>query len=160
MVDEAASPSSRAKSKSIVESPFTFAKFPGNFAFPSEFRDLAEKSTLQAKENYDKLKNATEEVTGGFKDAYETASKGTRDYGVRLIEAGRTNLNAAFDYATEFLSAKSPSDVIELSTAQLRKQLETLSEQSKELATLAQKVATETAEPIREGINKAFRQAA
>jgi hypothetical protein len=34
--------------------------------------------------------------TGGFKDAYETATKGTRDYGVRLIEAGRTNLNAAF----------------------------------------------------------------
>jgi len=159
MVDEAASPSARAKSKSIGESPFTFPKFLGKFAFPSEFRDLAEKSTLQAKENYDKLKNATEELSGGFKDAYETATKGTRDYGVRLIEAGRTNLNAAFDYATELLSA-SPSEAIELSTAQLRKQFETLSEQSKELATLAQKIATETAEPIREGVNKAFRQAA
>jgi len=99
-------------------------------------------------------------VTGGFKDAHETATKGTRDYGVRLVEAGRTNLNAAFDYATELLSAKSPSEAIELSTAQLRKQFETLSEQSKELATLAQKIATETAEPIREGVNKAFRQAA
>jgi phasin len=156
MVDEAASPSSRAKSKSIGESPFTFTKFMGKFAFPSEFRDLAEKSTLQAKENYDKLKNATEELSGGFKDAYEAATRGTRDYGVRLIEAGRTNVNAA----TELLSAKSPSEVIELSTAQLRKQLETLSEQSKELAALAQKIATESAEPIREGVNKAFRQAA
>jgi len=68
MVDEAASPSSRAKSKSIGESPFTLPKFLGKFDFPSEFRDLAEKNTLQAKENYDKLKNATEEVTGGFKD--------------------------------------------------------------------------------------------
>ena len=38
---------------------------------PSEFRDLAEKSTLQAKENYDKLKNAPEEVICGFKDAYD-----------------------------------------------------------------------------------------
>ena len=160
MVDEAASPSARAKSKSIGESPFTFPKFLGKFAFPSEFRDLAEKSTLQAKENYDKLKNATEELSGGFKDAYETATKGTCDYGVRLIEARRTNLNAAFDYATELLSAKSPSEAIEPSTAQLRKQFETLSEQSKELATLAQKIATETAEPIREGVNKAFRQAA
>jgi hypothetical protein len=77
------------------------------------------KERAPGKENYDKLKNATEEVTGGFKDAYETATKGTRDYGVRLIEAGRTNLNAAFDYATELLSAKSPSDAIKLSTAQL-----------------------------------------
>ena len=56
--------------------------------------------------------------------------------------------------------AVATSEAIELSTAQLRKQLETLSEQSKELATLAQKIATETAEPIREGVNKAFRQAA
>jgi hypothetical protein len=49
MVHEAASPSSRAKSKSIGESPFTFPKFLGKFAFPSEFRDLAEKNALQAK---------------------------------------------------------------------------------------------------------------
>jgi phasin len=161
MVDEAtAAPSSRAKSKSISESPFIFPKFLGKLDFPSEFRDLAEKSTLQAKENYDKLKSATEEVTGGFKDAYEAATKGTRDYGVRLIQAGRTNVNAAFDYAAELLSAKSPSEAIELSLAQLRKQFETLAEQSKELASLAQKIATETTEPIREGVNKAFKQAA
>jgi hypothetical protein len=37
MVHEAASPSSRAKSKSIGESPFTFPKFLGKFAFPSDF---------------------------------------------------------------------------------------------------------------------------
>ena len=160
MVDEAGSLSSRARSNSIGESPFMIPKFLGKFAFPFELHNLAEKSTLQAKENYDKLKIATEEVTGGFKDAYETASKGTRDYGILLIEAGRTNINAAFDYATELLSAKSPSEAIELSTTQLRKQFETLSEQSNELAALAQKIATETAEPIREGVNKAFRQAA
>jgi phasin len=95
-----------------------------------------------------------------LKDAYEAATRGTRDYSVRLIEAGRTNVNAAFDYAAELLSAKSPTEVIELSTAQLRKQFEALAEQSKELASLAQKVATETTEPIREGVNKAFKQAA
>jgi phasin len=106
------------------------------------------------------LKNATEEVAGGFKDAYEAATKGTRDYGVRLIQASRTNVNSAFDYAAELLSAKSPSEAIELSTAQLRKQFETLAEQSKELAALAQKIATETTQPIREGVNKAFKQAA
>ena len=90
MVDEAAAtPSSRAKS--IDELPFVFPKFLGRFDFPSEFRELAEKNRLQAKENYDKIKNATEEMTGGFKDACETAAEGTREYGVRLIEAGRTN---------------------------------------------------------------------
>jgi hypothetical protein len=38
-------------------------------------------------------------VTGGFKDAYETATKGTRDYGVRLIEAGRCVVFLAADDA-------------------------------------------------------------
>ena len=99
-------------------------------------------------------------MTGGFKDAYEAATKGTRDYGVRLIQAGRTNVNSAFDYAAELLSAKSPSEVIELSTAQLRKQFETMAEQSKELVSMAQKIATDTAAPIREGVNKAFKRAA
>ena len=50
MVDEAASPSSRAKLKSIGETPFTFPKILGKLAFPSEFHDLAEKNALQAKE--------------------------------------------------------------------------------------------------------------
>jgi hypothetical protein len=35
----------------------------------------------------------------------------------------RTNLNGAFDYAAELLSTRSPSEDIELSTVQLRKQL-------------------------------------
>ncbi|MEA2935571.1 MAG: hypothetical protein QOD74_2217, partial [Variibacter sp.] len=40
--------------------------------------------------------------------------------------------------------------------AHARKQFETLSAQSKELASLAQKVSTETAEPIKAGFSKAF----
>ena len=36
---------------------------------------------------------------------------------------------------------------------------ETLSAQSKELATLAQKVATEAAEPLKEGMTKAVKKA-
>ena len=160
MVDDTVSPASRAKSKSVSELPFTFPKFLGKFAFPTEFGDLAEKSSLQAKENYEQLRYATEDLTGGFKGAYESAAKGTLDYGVRLIETGRTNLNAAFEYATDLLSAKSPAEVIELSTERLHKQLETLSEQSSELASLAQKIATESAGPLRESFSKAFTRAA
>ena len=106
MVDEAtAAPSSRAKSKSISESPFVFPKFLGKLNFPSEFRDLAEKSTLQAKENYDKLKSATEEVTGGFKDAYEAATKGTRDYGVRAARPSPgSELNVFQNFSDKILA--------------------------------------------------------
>jgi hypothetical protein len=45
---------------------------------------------------------------------------------------------------------------VELSSAHARKQFETLTAQSKELSALAQKVATETAEPMKAGMTKAF----
>jgi hypothetical protein len=58
------------------------------------------------------------------------------------------------------MNAKSFSDFVELSTAHARKQFEVLTTQSKELAALAQKVATDTAEPVKESVNKAFKKVA
>jgi hypothetical protein len=55
---------------------------------------------------------------------------------------------------------KSPSDFLELSTEHSRKQFETLTEQTKELAALAQKVMLSTAEPLKTGVTKAFSQSA
>jgi phasin len=124
---------------------------------PAAFRDIAEKSVSQAKENYEKMKAAAEEATDVLEDTYATASKGASDYGLKVIEAARTNANATFDFVTELLSAKSFSEAVELSTTHARKQFETVSEQTKELAALAQKVATETTEPMKEGVNKAFK---
>jgi phasin len=170
VVDEnVQTPSVRAKSKPIVgsgTSPFEFPKFPTpnfelpKFEIPAEFREFAEKSASQAKETCEKMKNAHEEMSDRFKEAYARATKGAADYGVGLIEAAHANTNATFDYAIKLFSAKSLSDAIELSTAHLRQQFETLTEQSKSLSALAQKVANETAEPIKEGLTKAFKQAA
>jgi phasin len=120
---------------------------------------LAEKSASQAKETCEKMKNATEEMTDGFKHSYTTAVKGAADYGVRLIEAARTNTNTALDYAIDVLAAKSLSEVVELSTAHLRKQFGALTEQSNELTAIAQKVANETAEPMKDGMTRAFKKA-
>jgi phasin len=136
-----------------------FPTFPGVEA-PAAFRDMAEKSLSQAKDNYEKMKSAAEEATGVLEDTYASASKGAADYGLKVIELARTNTNAAFDFAVELLGAKTLSEVIEKSTSHARKQFEAFSEQGKELATLAQKVATEAVEPIKEGMTKAAKQAA
>src|SRR5262249_16881170 len=84
--------------------------FPGAEA-PAAFRDLAERSLSQAKDNYEKMKSAAEEATGLLEETYATATKGASDYGLKLIEVARANTNATFDYATELLGAKSPSEV-------------------------------------------------
>jgi phasin len=160
-VDEALqTPSPRAKSKPISGSGtplFDFPKFVipnfelSKFEIPFEFRGLAEKSASQAKETCEKMKNTNEEMTDRLRDAYATAVKGAADYGVRLIKAARTNTDTAFDYAIDVLAAKSLSEVVELSSAHLRKQFDALTEQSKELTAIAQKVANGTAEPVKDG---------
>src|SRR6202023_124443 len=82
---------------------------------PAAFREIAEKGVAQAKDAYEKVKAATEEATDLIEDTYTTAAKGAADYNLKVIEAARTNTNAAFDYARELLDVKSFSDVIELS---------------------------------------------
>jgi phasin len=124
---------------------------------PAAFRDIAEKSVSQAKENYERMKAAAEEATDVLEETYSTASKGAADYGLKVIETARTNANAAFDFAAGLLSVKSLSEMVELSTAHAREQFETFSTQTKEFTALAQKIATETAEPIKEGVSKAFK---
>src|SRR5579863_6214360 len=127
---------------------------------PAAFREMAERGVAQAKDTYEKMKAAAEEATDVLETTYSTATKGASDYGMKVIETARLNTNAAFDYAGELLAAKTLSEVIELSSAHARKQFETLTEQSKELGALAQKVATDTAEPIKNGMNKALSKVA
>jgi phasin len=127
---------------------------------PAAFREIAEKSVSQAKDNWEKMKAATEEATDLLENSYANAAKGAADYGLKLIETARVNTNSAFDFAGVLLTAKSLSEVVELSTSHARKQFETLTAQSKELTSLAQKVAAETAEPLKAGVTSAFRKVA
>ena len=154
---EATTQTTTTKPKSKTQAPFP--AFPGVEA-PAAFRDMAEKSLSQAKDSYEKIKSAAEEATGVLEDTYATATKGAADYAHKVLEMARENTNANFDFAVELLGAKTLSDVIELSSAHARKQFEAMSEQSKELAALIQKVATEAAEPIKEGMSKAAKKAA
>ena len=148
--------------KNAPEMPkFEMPKFDiPNLEMPAAFREFAERAGAQAKNTYEKMKAAAEEATDTLETTYSTAAKGASDYGLKVIELARANTNAAFDFAGEIMAARTLSEVAKLTSAHARKQLEALTEQSKELAALAQKVATETAEPIKSGMNKAFNKAA
>src|SRR5437879_13714554 len=74
---------------------------------PAAFREFAEKSVSQAKENFEKMKSAAEEATDVLEGTYATASKGARDYSLKMIEATRVKTNAALDVANVFMTVKS-----------------------------------------------------
>ena len=124
------------------------------------FREMAEKGIIQAKESYAKMKSAAEEATGILEHTYANASKGAADYGLKVIEAARANSNAAFDFAAELLGARTLAQMVEISSAHTRRQIESMTEQARELSTLAQKVATTTAEPLKEGFTSLAKKAA
>jgi phasin len=121
------------------------------------FRATAEKGA-QAKEAFEKMSGATAEATDLIKNCYSTAVKGAQDYNTKVIEFAQANTEAALDFVQKLSGVKSPSDFIELSTDHSRKQFETLTEQTKELAALAQKVTLATVEPLKTGVTKAFGQ--
>src|ERR1700736_1761329 len=79
------------------------------------FREFAEKGLSQAKDNYAKMKTAADEATSMLETTYANASKGAADYGLKMVEMARTNSNAAFDFATELLAARTFAQMVEIS---------------------------------------------
>ena len=165
MTESIETTTSKSKAK-MAPAAFEMPKFElPNFEIPkmevpAAFREIAEKSVSQAKETYEKMKSAAEEATDVLEDTYATATKGVSDYGLKMIEAARENTNATFDFASRLMTVKSLSEVVELSTAHTRKQFEAISNQSKQLIAIAQKVAADTAEPMKESLGKAFKKVA
>ena len=127
---------------------------------PAAFREFAEKGVAQTKDAYEKFKTVAEENTAMLETAYTAASKGSSEYGLKVLEVARANTDAMFDFVEALFGVKSPSEFVELSTKHAREHFETLTGQGKELAGLAQKVATETAEPIKSGVSKAMKKVA
>ncbi len=156
----------KAKTAKPLSSAFDVPKFElpkfelPKVEMPAAFREFAERGVAQCKDTYEKMKAAAEEATDMLENTYATATKGASDYGLKMIDAARVNTNAAFDFAGELITAKTLSEVIELSSTHARKQFEAFTRQSKELGALAQKVATDAAEPIKNGVNKAFNKVA
>jgi phasin len=128
-----------------------------NVEVPEMMRSFAEKGVQQAKDNYAKFKSAADRATLAFEDTYTTASKGAAEFNLKALDALRTNVNAAFDYTRELMAARTLADAVEVSSMHVRKQFEALSAQTKELAETAQKIATETAGPLKTSVEKSFR---
>src|SRR5580704_11108989 len=106
---------------------------------PAAFREFAETGIGQTREVYERLKKGAEQATAVLEATCAKGGKGATEYGSKLIEIMHANTDAAFDFADELVSIKSFSEMIELSAKHTRKQLEVLTDQTKELTALAQK---------------------
>jgi len=130
------------------------------FEVPGSLREFAEKGVSQARETYEKFKDAAQSSNETIEAVYASAHKGSAEYSGKLIDMARANTNAAFDMAEKLVGVKSPTEIFSIWTAYARGQYETLQTQAKELAELGQRVATETVEPIKTASSKVFTKVA
>ena len=142
----------------MTNDPFSASIIP--FEVPEQMRAFAEKGVSQARDNYARFKDAAESHNGTIEAVFTSASKGASDYSAKMMEFMKANTTANLDFAQELLGAKSPSEALELWTSHTRKQFETASAQAKELVELVQRVAAETAEPIKASASKLYKPAA
>ena len=123
-------------------------------------RKFADKTaTTIANETLEKGKAAAEQSAQAVEKSYSVTVENIRALNVKMIEMAHTNVEVAFDLARQLATAKGPSDIMELLTLHARRQFEMLSEQTKELAALGQKMAGESAEPIVRSVNQVFKKA-
>ena len=138
--------------------PFSASIIP--FEVPEQMRAFAEKGVSQARDNYAKFKDVAESHNGTIEAVFSTVSKGASEYSAKLMEMMKANSTATLDFAQALIGVKSPSEAMELWTSHARKQYETFTARAKELAVLSQKVATDSAEPIKASASKIFKPAA
>ena len=97
-----------------------------------------------AKEALEKMNVVMAEQLLLIRDGYSTVFRSAQDYNTKVMEFAHTNSETSFDFAKSLAGVTTPMDFIEFSTAHSRKQLETLADQTKILAALAQEVALAT----------------
>jgi hypothetical protein len=108
-------------------------------------RDTAARASETAREAADRIQESSSKATEGF-----------REYQLKILSAAQANLNAIFEYAQDALQAQSISELMELSTSHSRRQLEAMAQQSREIASAAQKLATDTTRPLTGGFGGQF----
>jgi phasin len=119
-------------------------------------KTFADRAHKTARETFEKGSAAAEDAARGAEQGYFAAAEGMRDFNVRLIEMAYANTVAALDLAREIATVKGPSEATALWSSHAQKQFERLTEQSRELTALAQKIATSSAEPIARGFGQAM----
>lgn len=115
----------------MADSPTT------KFEVPAEMRAAAEQSVEQARKAFDGFFSATQQAVSNVKDHADTAQAGAKNVQQKAVGFAERNVAASFDYAHKLLQAKSPDEVMRLHMEHVKAQMETLSEQARDLGRIA-----------------------
>jgi len=101
-----------------------------------------------ARETASRAGESAREAAARVEESSSRAAEGFREYQLKVLSAAQANVNAIFEYAQDVIQAQSVSELMEVSATHSRRQLESMAQQSREIASAAQKLATESARPL------------
>jgi phasin len=123
------------------------------------FRTALEKGVVESRAAFAKAKSAADETANAFEVSFAAAKDGALAINAKALEAMRANADANFDFWKAMFSVKSLPDLITLQTEFARKQVETITSQTKAFGAMAQKAMAEAVEPIKEQAARSFKLA-
>ncbi|ALK10578.1 phasin [Blastochloris viridis] len=106
---------------------------------PPELRDFAEKSVEQTKKAVDSYLGAAQKAVGTIEDSADAVQASVKDLGKKAMGFAETNLAASFDLAQRLIRARDVQDLMRIQTEFVQDQVKVLTEQAKELGSIAQK---------------------
>lgn len=108
----------------------------------------AEDGMAIGRKQMEAMKQTASETHAAVDSAMSSAGNAMVAFNLKMLEAFRTNATANFELMTALMGAKSTAEAVELQSAHLRRQIESMTAQSREFAALAQKMATDAVEPV------------
>ncbi len=116
-------------------------------------RKSFETGARAAREAAESGTEAAEQAAKRAEQSYSTAAEGLRDFNAKLMNMAQANTTAGLNFLAELARAKGPTEAFELWSRHTQTQFQRMTEQSQELATLGQRIATSSTEPLRRGLD-------
>ena len=148
------------KMAKTAEKTFENIEFPSFDASKAtdQIRAFTEKGVEQSKEAYAKLKTGAEETQKALESTFETAKSVSTELSLKTIAAMRANAEAGFSHLEALMAVKSLSEFVELQTSYVRKNVELVVEQAKDMQASASKAAEEVGKPVKAIFEKTMKE--
>lgn len=117
------------------------------FEIPPDMRAFAEKSVEQARQAFDGFISAAQQAMTAFEGQAESARKGAKDITEKAMTFAERNIASAFELAQDLVRARDMQEVVRLQTDYIKRQMQALTEQAKELGESTSKAAKDAAAP-------------
>jgi len=119
------------------------------FNIPADMRAFTEQSMEQARKAFEGFIGSAQQAVSAFQGQAVVAQTGAKEVGQKVMTFAERNVSASLDFAHRLVQAKDVNEVVKLQSEYVNAQMQTLSQQAKELAEAASQAMRESTKPKR-----------